>query len=229
MNVWNEYKVDAYKYYDWFSERAKENNIFVEMSVCSINATVINGEDIAEFIDVCSKQIEKILITDVLNGYKVYMFAIIEHKNQKSKVERYMKVWKKIAKSADIEGFVLGDEMAVESNDLQFYTSTAEIPLKYFEKAMRIVISNPSRYALFISKADNVLTKEYIQLMFNNIIQPDNYGTIDYYRLSLKCCMDGEVGIRYGTDCREDELAFIYSPREIGKQLFWELEWKTKH
>ena len=159
MRIWNEYETDVYKYYEWFVERAKENNTRVEMSVCSINASGINSINTAKFIDICTKQIKKIFISDVLNSYKVYMFANIEIRNPNSKVERYLKVWKSIAKSNDIEGFIIGEEMINKSGDLLFYTSIAEIPQTCLEKAIKIVISNPDRYTLFISKSEKVLLR----------------------------------------------------------------------
>jgi hypothetical protein len=215
MRIWNEYEADVYKYYEWFAERAKEDNIKAEMSVCSINASGINSVNIAKFIDICTKQIKKLFISDVLNSYKVYMFANIEIRNPNSRVEQYMKVWKSIAKSYDIEGFIIGEEMINKSGDLLFYTSIAEIPQTCLEKSIKIVISNPDRYALFISKSEKVLFKEYVQHMFENIVLMDNYGAIDYYKFLLACYRDGDIALRYGTTFTEAELAFVYNPQEI--------------
>ena len=51
--------------------------------------------------------------------------------------------------------------------------------------------------------------------MFENIIQMDNYGIIDYYKFSLAGYKDGDIALRYGTTFTEAELAFIYNPQEI--------------
>ncbi len=215
MRIWNEYEADVYKYYEWFVDRTKENNTRVEMSVCSINASGINSINIAKFIDICSNQIKKMFISDALNSYKVYMLANIEVRNPYSKVEQYLKVWKSIAKSNDIEGFIKGEEMINKSGDLLFYTSIAEIPQICLEKAIKIVISNPDRYTLFFSKSEKVLFGEYVNHMFEDAIQTNNNGIIDYYKFSLACYKDGNIALRYGTTFTEVELALIYNTKEI--------------
>ena len=51
-------------------------------------------------------------------------------------------------------------------------------------------------------------------------IHTDNYGIIDYYKLSLTCCIHRDIGVRYGTSFTEAELALIYNPQVIKTQLF---------
>lgn len=111
-----------------------------------------------------------------------------------------------------------------ELGNLLFYTSTAEIPLSYLEKSIKIAISNPDRYALFISKSEKVLFREYIQHMFEDIIKVDDYGIIDYYKFLMTCYRNGDIALRYGTTFTDAELAIIYNPKEIEINNYFDIK-----
>lgn len=213
MKVWTEYEEDAYKYFEWSKDEMKESeNIGIpKLSVYSIN---ILGANIAEqhcFITEASEKICKILKQNKFKDYKVYLFANVEVVNYNSKVEHYMKVWKVVSKKYDISNFILGDEVLVKSDKEIFYSSVAEIPLSLIDKAMKIVISNPDKYTLVLSKVPSLLMSSSIQDMFESMIQCNKFWKIDYYAFSVRYCARDDIIVRFGTDFTSAEFAFIFS------------------
>lgn len=218
MEIWKEYEKDVYKYFNWFNDRRIEekDEVIDEMSVFSINVKGINNHKKSEFIEKSSDEIVRMMSDRRLSGYKIYLFVNVEIVNQNSKVEHYMKAWKRISKKYDVSNFVLGEEVLMNVVGLVFYSSIAEIPLDSLDKAMEIVISNPDRYTLFISKSENLLMNNAIQTLFDNIMKYDKNLKIDYYAFSVHYCNKGNIIIRFGTDFTNAEFALIYDSKNFG-------------
>lgn len=218
MKIWKEYEKDVYKYFNWFNDRRIEekDEVIDEMSVFSINVKGINSHKKSEFIEKSSDEIVRMMSDRRLSGYKIYLFVNVEIVNQNSKVEHYMKAWKHISKKYDVSNFVPGEEVLMNVVGLVFYSSIAEIPLDSLDKAMEIVISNPDRYTLFISKSENLLMNNAIQTLFDNIMKYDKNLKIDYYAFSVHYCNKGNIIIRFGTDFTNAEFALIYDSKNFG-------------
>lgn len=218
MKIWKEYEKDVYKYFNWFNDRRIEekDEVIDEMSVFSINVKGINSHKKSEFIEKSSDEIVRMMSDRRLSGYKIYLFVNVEIVNLNSKVEHYMKAWKRISKKYDVSNFVLGEEVLMNVVGLVFYSSIAEIPLDSLDKAMEIVISNPDRYTLFISKSENLLMNNAIQTLFDNIMKYDENLKIDYYAFSVHYCNKGNIIIRFGTDFTNAEFALIYDSKNFG-------------
>lgn len=217
MKIWYEYETDVYRYYNYFNEKEENKR---KMSVCSINASGINGKNIELFIENCNKHIIDILNNYMEVGYKLYIFCNIEISNPNSKVEHYNKVWKRVKKKFDIGKLILGEELLNRLGSSLFYTSIAEFSQDCIITAIKMAVSNPSRYALFISKSQNILSRKYIQNMFNNIISIDSHGKIDYYKFLLDIYEHEDIRLRYGTTFTDVELAFVYNSKRFNKRLF---------
>lgn len=217
MKIWKEYEPDVFKYFDYFNKEKIDRNIneFPKMSVFSVNASGIYGYDNKkEFIERVSGEIEYFCNKNgLLDNYKFYLFVNIEVINKNSRVENYMKAWKKISKKVNIEGFILGEETIMEVGNLSFFSGIAEIPIEYLSKAIEIVSLNPERHTIFMSKSKEILSGQYNQKLFNIGFNNNNsFNNLNYFLLSLKCCKDGDIAIRYGTSFTEAELALIYNP-----------------
>ena len=217
MKIWKEHNNDIYDYFRVLKKliRVNDNLQEINMSVFSINASEIYSyNDKKKFIKKCCDEI-KILLKNCLKNYNIYLFVNVNVSNKNSKVENYIKAWKKINKKINIDGFILGKEIAIEKNDKLVYSSIAQIPVDYLYSALEIVSLNPSQNTIFMSKSSDILSEEYSRKLYSILFEDKNSDEINYYNLALNCCIKNDIAIRYGTSFTEAEIALVYNTKEI--------------
>lgn len=218
MKVWIEKEKDVFNYFYFFNnEKNNITNNIPKMSVVSINASNINGiESKKEFIERCKDEINTIYTNNVLNNFKFYLFINQEIVNIQSKVEKYMKIWRKINRKINITGFILGKEIIIQKDGKYFFSSIAEIPIKYLDIAIEIVSYNPQKCALFMSEFIDIDSGEYTKELFDKVFDNNNnFYEINYFLFTIKCCSEGNIALRYGTTFEEAEIALVYNSEQL--------------
>lgn len=221
MKIWKEYELDAFDYFEYFEDELdkRDNKILPNMSVISFNANGIVGKyDRLKFINICSSQIESLVnINNRLKEYSFYLVINKEIEDINSKVENYKKIWKDISGKWNLEGFTKGPEIKTEAEGVNYFSSIAEFNMKNLPLALEIVSMNPKLKTIIISKSKNILTEKYVDKMFHILFNSEaqNSNEIDYFNLSIQCCNEGNIAIRWGTSFEESELALIYNPKII--------------
>ena len=217
MKTWKEYENNIFNYFQYFKEEnsAEDDEKLPKMSVISYNASMIlDINDRNKFVFESSKEVSHIFSeNNDLKQYKFYLLANKEVINKNSKVENYLKIWKEIKRKYDIEEFILGPEVKIELNNVDLFSSIAEVPINYLYKAIEIISNYPSMYTLFISKHHNIMTDGYIKNMVK-VVMNNSFIEINYFQLCKMCCDKGDIAIRYGTTFEEAEIALIYNPEK---------------
>lgn len=220
MKYWIEESENAFDYYEWFSKEKAEATLgyLPRLSVHSIIGSMLfNKEDWEKFLKIASGTIKHhIKSSDLLNGYKFYLFGIGESGNPNSKVFKYRKLWKKLEQDFDIKNFVRGPEVdSLNRNQELFYASCAEFSLSDFEEALRIVRHIPTNYMIFLSNKNDIMSQKFIKdFLENYYINGEREGELDYFQIALHFCTKGNIVFRWGNSSEEQELAMIASVKE---------------
>ncbi|MBP2021904.1 hypothetical protein J2Z44_001700 [Clostridium punense] len=95
MKIWKEYELNILNYFKYFNDELdrRGNNIVPDMSVISLNASgIVGNDDKLRFITVCSSEINSLVNTNnILKEYKFYLVVNKKIKDINSKVESYKK------------------------------------------------------------------------------------------------------------------------------------------
>lgn len=221
MKIWKEYELNILNYFKYFNDELdrRGNNILPDMSVISFNASGIVGkDDKLRFITVCSSEINSVVNTNnILKDYKFYLVVNKRIKDINSKVESYKKIWRDMDGKWNLGGFVKGPEMKMEAEGVPYFSSIAEFNIENFPLALEIVSINPKLNTIIISKTNNILTEKYVDKIFHILFnyEAQDSKEIDYYSLSVQCCNEGDIAMRWGTSFEEVEAALIYNPKII--------------
>lgn len=206
MKTWIEYSANIADYYEWI---LKHNNIILKnMSVLSFNASSINS-NISEFYQYSIKKLYMTL--KYPSKYNIYIIVNEKVKNVNSRVEHYKKCWKKIACEFDISKLELGNEIGYEYKEQFFYAGIAKTSITNMIDVMKIVNAKPNKCILFAS-LNNYMDKSYIDSGFiESYIAYNRYGDIDYSKCFIQCSINHDIGLRYGTNYSEAELALVFN------------------
>lgn len=217
MKHWTQFEKDAFLYFDWFY-KSKATSIarnIPKLSVFSINSSMMYSvNDKIDFLEICHKRLNEIFTSEeVVQAYKLYLFANIGVENPYSRVESYRKVWRTLQQKWGLEGFSLGPEIESETNQQIYFTSIAEFKFEGFLTALEIVASNPRKFAIFASKKEIAVDEKSIRSHFNLAFKEQSdiaKDRIDYFSLSLNLCPQGFVIFRWGDSSEEAELDLIF-------------------
>lgn len=213
MRCWNEIEKDVFLYYDFFSkdEASSILGCIPDLSLFSINGERISEKDI--FIGECEKQLKKIFLQESFaEKYKFYLIAHIEVMDNNSRVEKYKKVWKRLQSKWNLEGFNKGPEVETNLNGHIFYSSIAEFSIEKMEIALGLLARYRYRFTVVVSQRDDIFSKDSIREIIAASFRSSNdkYPVIDYFYLSLKLCLKGDIVLRWGDSSEDAELALIF-------------------
>lgn len=172
-------------------------------------------ENIEDFIIQSEECINEILDNEN-NNYNCYLFIKLNINNS-SRIDNYMKVWKKLKKTYDVEYMELGPELLLENSKKYYYVSIGKFGLKDMNKALFIQLNNLSNVFMFISHRKDIPSKNEIEKIFNlsssnqlpNILPLTE--DINYYMLFSEICKNGDYIIRLSTSSEEWEIEVFHT------------------
>ena len=218
MKCWTEMTTDAYSYFQWFSKDEAQKSIghVPKLSVFSMIASMtFTSEDRELFTRLCSELLTKVTIEhEIIHGYRFYLFGVTETNNLGSKVFKYQKLWKRLEKDFTLEYFILGPEVQYVEDGRLGYAGIAEFGVDELHKAIQITSSDPQKFAIIGSKRQDYRTEAFIKSLLKSLlkkayIDADTKGEIDYFKLSLTSCPEGDLVFRWGDSSEEYELDII--------------------
>lgn len=168
---------------------------------------IYSSEDRKLFTRLCSK-----LITDstiektIFKEYKFYLVGLAAHDDLNSTIFKYQKLWKRLGRQFNLDNFTLGPEVEYSEAGNLYYGSIAEFKVDEFYHAIKIISSNPQQFAILGSKRQDYRSEKFIRTLINKVYVK---GTIDYFKLSLSSCPDGDLVFRWGDSSEECELDII--------------------
>jgi len=210
MRYWLEIEKDIFSCFEWFTEAEAIKTVGYKpkISVFSIIGVEINNRvDKNNFIEKCSNIINKLDSNLSLLKYKFYLFAIVEESKNPSRMAMYYKLWKKIKREWSIQNFTLGSELEYPANDSYFYIGCAEFNIKEFDNALKIMASNPKKFAIICSKSKDFENENFIKEIFEKIYLKGKKKEIDYAQLALSLLTSKDnIVFRWGDSSEECEL-----------------------
>jgi hypothetical protein len=214
MKYWTEISNDAFTCFQWFSkDEAKKSIGYVpKLSMFSIIGSMIfSSEDRELFVRLCSDLVARLAIKkEIINEYRFFLFGVIETNDVSSKIFKYQKLWKRLEREFNLDNLILGPEVEYVEHGRLFYASIAEFKVGDFYKVMQVINSNPQKYSIFGSKKQDYLTEGFIKSLLKKVyIDGDTDGEIDYFKLALTSCPEGDLVFRWGNSSEECELDII--------------------
>lgn len=162
------------------------------------NSVVIYSMDeyysVDDFISFLKCQLNADL-NSVKNMY-MYILAIEEVKNRKSKVELYKKCWKKISDEIDLKKIELGREIEINVNDSLYYSGLGR--LKIDDMDILINIFAGKKYSFFISKNDYISADNFAYDFLVKKISVCNL-TDDIKEMISFCSLNKDFACSYGS------------------------------
>lgn len=225
MNYWCELQKDAFSYFNWFDKvEAERMGGSLNVSLCSVvGSRIIGLGEKNVFLEMCGKVLKGVFNENkVLGQYTLYLFAVVETENS-SRIAAYRKVWENLQGKFDVENFNKGPEIEIHVEHKIIYASIAEFKVEDILTALKLVESNPKKYAIFASSQNNLLTVEMVETIFNAA-----FGTgylynneINYFHLSIFFCPKEDIVFRWGDSSEEAELDLIFNGKFL--KLFQEI------
>ena len=223
MKYWAELTTDAYSYFQWFSkdEAKKSTGYIPSLSVFSmIGSMIFTSEDRELFKRLCSELVTKLAVEkEAIHDYRFYLFGVIETNNTSSRIFKYQKLWKSLEKEFTLDHFILGPEVEYVEDGRLCYASIGEFEVEELYKAIQITNSNPQKYSIIASKRQDYRTETFIKSLLKKVyIEGDKKWEIDYFKLALSSCPEGDLIFRWGNSSEERELDIIVL--EENKKIF---------
>lgn len=232
MKCWTELATDAFEYFEWFSKEEALKNVgyIPSLSVFNmIGSQIYTIEDQDTFTNFCAKLVTKLALEkEAIHDDHLYLFGIVETENIHSRIFKHQKLWKSLKKEFELDKFSLGPEVEHQGKSRLRYASIAKINPSGILEALRITARYPQKYALIASKRQAVLTEEFIKSLHEKIyLEDDESAEIDYFKLVLSCCLEGDLVFRWGSSSEERELDIIVleEKKELFKGVLFEEEY----
>lgn len=223
MKYWTELATDAFEYFEWFSKEEALKNVGYVPSLSVFNmigSQIYTIEEQESFTSLCAKLVTKFALEkEAIQDYHFYLFGIVETENINSKIFKHQKLWKPLKKEFELDKFSLGPEVEHQGKSRLSYASIAEISLSGVLEALRITARYPQKYALIASKRQSVMTERFIKSLQEKVyLEDDKSAEIDYFKLVLSCCLEGDLVFRWGSSSEERELDIIVIEKK--KEVF---------
>lgn len=210
MKVWKEYCNILSQYYEWYP---KDRNM--DANLISYNSEGFDLDKIT-FFDYCSRQMKEDLIDD--SQLYLYMVAIEEVKDRKSKLERFKKCWRKLSDCFDVSFLTLGTEEDMVINNKLYFSAIAKTELYNLDKVLNILDAK-RKYEMFISKNDYIREVADNKYSVSDFVFLDSTYEIDFVKMIEVCSNNHDLICRYGADSVGVELAIIYNVQDREKYI----------
>ncbi|ULO04717.1 hypothetical protein H1230_16235 [Paenibacillus sp. 19GGS1-52] len=208
---------DVCSYYQWF-----EKNKFPKGSsgygVLSYSGYFLYGKNKRDhFINLCGQFFQEIWKLDVVSQYTLYIQINIQARSR-SRLDNYLKVWKNVQRSWEIDAFGKGPEVEIVMGDDIYFSSIAKIESSDLTKAFRIMATSPYEGMVFASQNKEIQNEDSVKEMFLCSFGNNIQHRVNYQNLVLK--YQENLFFRWGDSAEEAEFAIIIKNSLLEKITF---------
>lgn len=133
-----------------------------------------------------------------------YFFIRVEVK-ENSRIDNYMKVWKKLEKKSSLKKFELGLEILYTEKNISYYSSILKFKIEDINEIFKMQFENLFDSFIFISEENIVFNKNHVLDVFKAAysndfkeVMPHNPNPINYYALIKKFYNEWNYLLRIG-------------------------------
>ena len=197
---------DVCSYYEWFEKSGfpEGSSGYGVLSYCGYFLYGKNKRD--HFINLCGQFFQELWKSDVVSQYTLYIQINIQVRSR-SKVDNYLKVWKNVQRSWEIDTFSIGPEVEIVRGDDIYFSSIAKIESSDLPKAFRIIATSPYEGMVFASQNKEIQNEESVKEMFFCSFGHNIQHRVNYQNLVLK--YQENLFFRWGDSGEEAEVAII--------------------
>ena len=216
MKLWIEETSIAEHY--WFDRQETKqpmNDISYIKSINLVADMAFTKEDKEMFVDFIGEKVTEIFFPLSSEAYKCYLVCRKVLLNPNSKVENYKKLWKHMEQEHNLKNYKLGVEIKIDDTKNVYYCGTIEMKLEHIGVAIEMLSSNASIFALYISKNNNNLNRENLEIIAPIAYAHFKKAGMTTTQLCSYLIQKGDIYVRWANDSVGLECDFIYNSNHI--------------